>query len=299
VTRAGGVRRRVLRTALAASASAVLLLTAACTGDSDPEGEASATGDRADASDPDDPDDPDSGGAEGEDGGPRAGDCHLLGVRAATSPTAGGEPVDCAEEHTALTIHVGSLATLIGDTAYSVDSPPVQEELAERCPRQLARFVGGNEEDRRLSRIQAVWFSPTLEDYEAGADWFRCDLVAFGNGDRLMRLPDDVRLRGVLDRPAGQRVFGLCGTARPGADDFRRVNCGRSHSWVAISTIDLDGGRQYPGQDEVREAGEDECADQARDRAGDDAEEFSYGWEWPTRGQWEAGQRYGYCWAPA
>ena len=27
--------------------------------------------------------------------------------------------------------------------------------------------------------------------------------------------------------------------------------------------------------------------------------EFSYGWEWPTRRQWAAGQRYGYCWAPA
>ena len=30
----------------------------------------------------------------------------------------------------------------------------------------------------------------------------------------------------------------------------------------------------------------------------DDPLSFRFGWEWPTREQWRAGQRHGYCWAP-
>ena len=76
-----------------------------------------------------------------------------------------------------------------------------------------------------------------------------------------------------------------------------RVICGRPHAWRAISTIPLAGAEEYPGQDEVRRAGDELCRDQARSLA-EDPLRFRYGWEWPTSAQWDAGQHYGYCWIP-
>ena len=48
----------------------------------------------------------------------------------------------------------------------------------------------------------------------------------------------------------------------------------------------------------MRWSGDGDCADYVESRAGFTTE-IRYGWEWPTKAQWEAGQRYGFCWAPA
>jgi hypothetical protein len=127
--------------------------------------------------------------------------------------------------------------------------------------------------------------------------WFRCDVVAVGRADTLLRLPSDERLQGILDRPGSLETYGLCGTAEPGAEGFERVACALPHSWVAISTIPIEGGDAYPGVDEVREAGDETCSDEVSERNGL-VLEYRYGWEWPTADQWDAGQRYGFCWAP-
>lgn len=228
---------------------------------------------------------------------PRAGSCYRLGLREAARPTNDKSPVPCDEKHTARTVHVGTLDLVADGHSFAVDSERAQQQLRETCPARLEEFLGGDAERRALSRFQVVWFSPTLEQSDLGADWFRCDVVALGRGSRLLPLPTDVPLRGVLDRDGALGTFGLCGTAQPGADDFERVACALPHSWVAVSTIAIEGGARYPGVAAVREAGDDTCADRVR-AANDFVLEFSYGWEWPTREQWLAGQRYGICWAP-
>ena len=73
--------------------------------------------------------------------------------------------------------------------------------------------------------------------------------------------------------------------------------CAQHHSWRAVSTIRLSGGDAYPGRRTVRDAGNSICRDRAHAQSGYSLQ-FSYGWEWPTRQQWRAGQRYGFCWAP-
>ncbi len=228
---------------------------------------------------------------------PEPGDCYASTLEDATAPTSEAEPVPCRSRHTAQTIHVGRLSNLVGGRPVAVDSPRVQRQLARTCPSRFAAYVGGSAEARLLSRLQVVWFSPSLEDADAGADWFRCDVLAFGSGDELLALPRRP-MRGVLDRPAGLDTYGLCGTARPGSRRFTRVACVLDHSWVAIGTLPIPGGERYPGVRRVRVAGNEACAERVRSEAGFPLE-FSYGWEWPTRRQWDAGQRYGYCWAPA
>ncbi len=229
---------------------------------------------------------------------PKKGSCYRLTLEEAARPTNSDRPVLCTKHHTARTIYVGRLATVVDGHSLGVDSDQVQAQLRGTCPRKLRSFLGGGGETRALSRFQVVWFSPTVQEYDAGADWFRCDVVAVAGPDELLRLPSDQRLRGVLDRPGALATYGTCGTAQPGAKDFQRVACALRHSWVAISTIPISGGNRYPGVAAVRRAGEETCSDQVRSRAGLPLK-YSYGWEWPTVQQWAGGQHFGFCWAPA
>ncbi|HYO41437.1 MAG TPA: septum formation family protein [Nocardioidaceae bacterium] len=222
--------------------------------------------------------------------------CYRLGSAELTRPTHAGRPVPCSRRHTALTIHVGRLEPAAAGGRLAVDSPAVQKHLAETCPRRLAAFVGGSRRQRDLSRLAVVWFGPTLQEADAGARWFRCDLVAFDRGATLLALPGARRLRGVLDRTGALDAYGLCGTTAPGAAGFQRVACARRHSWRAIDTLALEG-RSYPGARGARRAGDAACKAEARSRA-ENTLSFRYGWEWPTAAQWRAGQRFGYCWAP-
>jgi len=205
--------------------------------------------------------------------------------------------VPCSGRHTARTIYVGRLRP-VGGHPVAVGSAAAQRQLADTCPRRLAGYVGGSATTRALSRFNVVWFSPTPEQADRGADWFRCDLVAFDRGARLLALPPGGRLEHVLDHPRALDTYGLCGTAAPGATGFERVRCGRRHSWRAVATIPLRGGRRYPGTRAVRARGDAPCKGTARSRAADPLR-FTYGWEWPTAAQWTAGQHFGYCWVPS
>jgi hypothetical protein len=229
---------------------------------------------------------------------PKAAACYRLTPAQLTQPTNDSDPVGCTSPHNARTIFVGRLDTVVDGHSVAVDSTRVQRQLSTTCPRKLAAYVGGSPATRDLSRLNVVWYSPSLEQSDAGADWFRCDVVAFGREQQLASLPGGRRLRGVLSRPGSLDTYGLCGTAAPGAPGFERVICRRTHSWRAFATIALPGGRVYPGTAAVRKAGNDDCRAQARARSSDSLK-FRYGWEWPTREQWLAGQHFGYCWVPA
>ncbi len=107
-------------------------------------------------------------------------------------------------------------------------------------------------------------------------------------------------LSGAFEEAVTRDDFATCGTAQPGTDAFRHVLCRDEHSWRAISVLELadrsEKGR-YPGEEVVREAGTDPCAEAAREIASD-ALDYEWGYEWPTRAQWQAGQTYGRCWSP-
>ena len=229
---------------------------------------------------------------------PKRAACYRLSPAQLTQPTNASGAVSCRGRHTAQTIYVGRLDTVVDGHAVAVDSVTVQRQLSTVCPRKLQAYVGGSTGTRRLSRFNVVWYSPTLDQSDQGADWFRCDVIAFAGRDQLVPLPGTQRLRGVLNNARTLSDYGLCGTAAPGERGFERVICGRKHSWRAIDTIGIAGGSRYPGATTVRKAGDSACKDRARARSGDTLK-FRYGWEWPTREQWSRGQHYGFCWVPA
>ena len=143
--------------------------------------------------------------------------------------------------------------------------------------------------------LRAVWFTPTVEESDAGANWFRCDVIAVAADGELAPLTG--RLAGVLGTDAGRERYAMCGTAEPGTAGFERVICSADHTWRAIATVPFAAGT-YPGDERVRTAGEAPCQDAGRAVA-DDPLSYRWGYERPTREQWDAGQTYGICWAPA
>lgn len=220
--------------------------------------------------------------------------CYRMAHDEAVAPTTRSTAVPCADPHTSMTFAVGRLDTVVGGHLVAVDSDHVQEQVAAACPRRLADFVGGNREDLRLSLLRTVWFTPTVEESDAGADWYRCDVVALAGRERLAPLTG--RLAGVLDRPAAAERWSMCGTAGPDSADFSRVLCSEPHAWRAVSVVDL-GGASYPGEAAARAAGQGPCEDAGRAAAADPLD-FEWGYEWPTADQWASGMTFGRCWAP-
>ncbi|MGZ5400458.1 MAG: septum formation family protein, partial [Nocardioides sp.] len=225
---------------------------------------------------------------------PAVGSCYRLSYEQAVAPTARAPSTPCREAHTAVTFHVGRLERVVDGRLLAVDARRLQEQVSTTCPRLLPAHVGGTEEQRRLSMLRSVWFTPTLRQADAGADWFRCDAVALARSSRLLELAGS--LSDVLDTAAGRNRFGMCGTAEPGTPGFERVACALPHSWRALRTVGLPG-PDYPGEGAVQRAGEEPCSAAAR-AAAPDPLDFQWGYEFPTPDLWQAGQTYGICWAP-
>jgi hypothetical protein len=229
---------------------------------------------------------------------PALGACYRLSYDEALAPTNADTAVPCTKGHTSQTFAVGQLDLVANGHLLAVDSAAVREQVAKRCPGQLAPFLGATADQLRLSLLRPVWFTPTLEESDSGAGWYRCDVIAVTGDRTLAKFDRDLTKH--LAKPAGRTEFAMCGTAQPGSDAFRHVLCREDHTWKAISVLDLadtskDG--RYPGAKVVQEAGQDPCAEAARAIASD-ALDYEWGYEWPTKDQWQAGQTYGRCWSP-
>lgn len=269
--------RRLLAAALALGLSATL---AACGGDEPEKPDTKPTATQTPAAEP--------------PAAPKVGACYQLPFETAVAPTSESKPVDCAREHTSETVAVGTIDALVDGHLLAVDSDHVQSQVASACPQALTAYVGGNLEQLRLSMIRPVWFTPTVEDSDAGADWYRCDAVVLAGTSTLAELTTG--LKGVLGKAKGRSQYAMCGTAAPDAKDFERVLCSAKHSWKAIDVVVFKQGA-YPGEKKVRAAGRTRCEDAAADVA-DDPLTFEWGYEWPTKEQWDMGQAFGRCWAP-
>lgn len=224
--------------------------------------------------------------------------CYRLSYDEAVAPTTSDPPVPCRNGHTSQTYAVGRLDLVDNGHLLAVDSKAARTQVARRCPTRLSAYLGATRDQLRLSLLRPVWFTPTIEESDAGADWYRCDVIAVTGEQTLARF--DGSLARVMAEPEGRDEFGMCGTAQPGTKEFRRVLCRDDHSWRAIDVVELTGkGKRdaYPGPDTVREAGQEPCAEAAREIASDPLD-YEWGYEWPTKDQWQAGQTYGRCWSP-
>jgi len=221
---------------------------------------------------------------------PRPRACYLLGYGEALAPTNDKQPVPCVERHSAITFFVGHF-----DKSLAVDGDPVHRIESTVCPRRFAAFVGGSLDARRLSLLRTVWFTPTVDDAALGAHWFQCVAIALQGEQHLALLK--VPVDGVLNHADGREHYALCGTAEPGTEGFQQRICALPHSWRALRTVPFPPGH-YPGVDRVKAAGQSPCQDAGRAVASDPLN-YRWSYQWPTLQQWQAGQTWGTCWAPA
>lgn len=224
---------------------------------------------------------------------PEVGGCYALTYEQAVKPTTKKKTKPCDKDHTATTYAVELLDVVVDGHLLAVDSDRAREQVSSTCLDRFAGWVGGSEEDRRLSMLAPVWFSPSLERSDEGELWFRCDVVAVGAERTLTSYTG--KLKGILGSADGRQQFGLCSTGSPDSDNFTRVICSSDHSWRAVSTVDL-AAETFPGAAAASTV-KGPCQDAARDVAGD-ALDYDWGYELPTKKQWKQGQRYAVCWAP-
>ena len=242
---------RVMRRAHSRPCLVVLVVTGCSGGDEDPEDASSAS-----------PSATPSPVTATEQPFPKDRDCYLLGVEEAVAPTADLPPVDCSEEHTSITYAVGRLDNVADGHLLAVDSQQVQDLVATACPEKFAEFAGGSTDERRLSMLRAVWFTPTVEESDLGAEWYRCDAIVVAADGELAPLSRPARPAYSALR-AGRDRYGMCGTTAPDDPEFERVICSRRHSWRAIATVDFEPGK-YPGVAAVRSEGQDAVRERRR-----------------------------------
>ena len=227
---------------------------------------------------------------------PRVGECRALTAQDIAAPGDDTPPVPCATRHTAQTFSVAGIPRAVLAGRSEPDAEAIAAYVTPRCERRFARWIGGDVEARVLSRLHPVWFLPTDADVRLGARWYRCDVIAYAEGDRPARLPRDVEQ--VLSTPEGLTEFGVCSKGSPERPGSVRVMCGRgSHTWRAFTAARLGGrDRPFPGRRARREARR-ECSEAARTELGFPLE-WLFGWQPPSRAAWRTGARHGLCWVP-
>jgi len=228
---------------------------------------------------------------------PEVGECRLLGAGDISAPTDDTSPVPCRDPHTTQTLAVGRLPRSVVGRPRRPDTEAIAGYVTPRCDRRFARWIGGDQQTRILSRLHGVWFLPSDEELALGARWFRCDAMAYGVGDEPGPLPRDIE--GVLSQPAALGTFGVCSDGSPEQASSLLVSCDRPrHDWRAFAAQRLPAGRResYPDRATLRRA-RGACSDASREELGFPLR-WRYGWQPPTPTAWATGVRHGLCWVP-
>lgn len=276
-TRCATGRRRAGGLVLAAVAAVVLLLGAGC--GSHPPTPAPTPTRPAAAPPPPAP--------------PKVGTCYAMSMSQALAPTSSAHATPCSKKHTTETYYVGKLDTVVDGHLLAVDSDRVNAQVASTCRAKVGAFLGGTQDEMRLSMVRPTWFTPTVAQSDKGADWFRCDAFIVQSADSLVSRTGS--LRHALAKSATRDQLSMCGTDAPAAKDFHRVLCSAKHSWRAVAVVPMKQGH-YPGLHAAKAAAGSRCENAASAQAADPLS-FQWGYEFPTAKDWAAGQTYGICWA--
>ena len=232
-------------------------------------------------------------GSSAEDtSAPDIGACRLLSPDEVSQPSNDTDPVSCEESHTAQTYAVGALPAQFDDAAYD------DEKLAEfgyhTCSREFITFTGADESLAMRTILSWAWFRPTESAWDAGARWYRCDVV--GGGDQIRTYVDLPKTtKGLLlGRPDDQWMVCAEGTTVSGSV---KVPCSEKHDWRAVTTIVL--GTQddpYPGDRVVQSRTRDFCSKSVGAWL-DYPVDYDFGYSWFHQAEWNAGNRRSVCWA--
>ncbi len=223
---------------------------------------------------------------------PAVAACRQLGAADIRESSDATDPVPCSEPHTAETFLVEELPGTFA-TAES-DDPRLAARVYKRCQRQFVEFTGGTESLAMRTILTWAWFRPSEEQWDAGARWYRCDVVGGGEHiEELRELPTTAR--GVLLGEPDDAWL-LCADGATVAESTK-VSCDQPHTWRAATTIVLGKAEdRYPGNRVAEVRTRDFCSESVGAWLGFPLE-YDYGYSWFHKADWEAGNRRSICWA--
>jgi hypothetical protein len=228
---------------------------------------------------------------------PKVGECRrtnpILGALGGSLEVR--KPVPCGETHNAQTYFVGLMNDKAQAAARSGNASRLRSLVSGICSRQLADWLGGSGEDVALSVFDFIVGAPGPKEVGPGARWYSCDAYAIRamNGLKLTGLPRTTQ--GVL---SSARAGAWTQCNRGGFEDGTNiVVCSKAHSYRAVAGVHLgDLNARYPGSNSLETRLEDDCSSRVRAYLNTTAG-FNYGVTWPSRRQWNTGDRWGICYA--
>lgn len=223
---------------------------------------------------------------------PDLGACRLLAPDDVAQPDNATDPISCEQPHTAQTYAVGPLPTQFDEASYA------DSEMAafayRTCSRKFIDFTGADESLAMRTILSWAWFRPSQEAWDAGARWYRCDVIGGGDQTRTyVDLPADTKGL-LLGRPKDEWMVCAQGATVSGAV---KVPCTDEHDWRAVTTIVL--GTQsddYPGDRVVQARTRDFCSKSVGAWL-DYPVDYDFGYSWFHEAEWNAGNRRSVCWA--
>ena len=224
---------------------------------------------------------------------PELGACRLLTPEDVAAPSNSLDSVDCAEDHTSETYAVGPLPAELSAAAY--DDPDIGAFAYRTCSKAFMSFLGADESLAMRTLLSWAWFRPSEEAWDAGAHWYRCDLVG-GTEDAtdFVTLPETAR--GLMSSGVPDDGWMACvnGEAVPGAP---RIPCSEDHTWRAVTTIKVGGETDpYPGDRLVEVTTRDFC-DESVSAWLDYPLQYKFAYTWFHQAEWRTGNRRSICWA--
>ena len=221
---------------------------------------------------------------------PTLGACRQLTPEHVAEPSNTTEPVDCDEPHTAETYAVGQLPGTFDDADHD------EEELGawayETCSEAFMEFLGADESLVMRTVVSWAWFRPSEAAWDAGARWYRCDVVGGGEQSKeFVELPPTAKGL-LLGRPKDRWLVCADGPTVAGSV---KVACTEPHQWRAVTTISLPG-ENYPGDRVVEVTTRDFCSRSVGAWLNYPVD-YDFGYTWFQEAEWEAGNRRSVCWA--
>jgi hypothetical protein len=223
---------------------------------------------------------------------PRTGECRVLAPEDIAEPSNDSPAVGCGQPHTAETFLVDEFVGRTADLSW--DDPALGAAAYDRCQPRWRRFVGADESLALRTLLEWAWFRPTEEQWEAGARWYRCDVVAGTEESAQLPALQPTARGALLGRPDDRWMACVDGATVNGSP---WVPCASPHSWRAVTTVvvgDKDAG--YPGDRLVEVVSRDYCRESVVAWL-DYPLDYEFGYTYFHRAEWERGNRRSVCWA--
>ncbi|HEX4685972.1 MAG TPA: septum formation family protein [Nocardioides sp.] len=223
---------------------------------------------------------------------PDVGACRMLSPDDVAEPSNDSATVSCDAPHTAQTFVVAPLPGTFDGASY--DDDKVAAYVYRTCTSKFIRFTGADESLAMRTILSWAWFRPSTDAWDAGARWYRCDVI--GGGDQIRTYVDLPRTaKGLLlGRPHDEWMVCAQGATVSGSV---KVPCSDKHNWRAVTTIVLgSAGDPYPGDSTVQSRTRDFCSKSVGAWL-DYPVDYDYGYSWFHQAEWDAGNRRSVCWA--